>query len=148
MKARYFHVAAANELQMDLDGAAAVRVFRYGLKMLRSSKHVKVLRWTLKRSTTRGHWHGRVWIKGIEKARYFGVLERIAIQLALGDDPVRGLMNWGRWRNGDPYPVLLIDHRPPGTRCECPDTGRLPRCACARKLQPSVAEFLPRKARR
>jgi hypothetical protein len=138
---RYFHPATANELQCDLDSARAVRVFRAGLKMLRESKHVKVLRWSLKPSATRGHWHGRVWTN-----RPFFMHEQILLQLALGDDPIRGLMNWGRVKNGDPYPVLLIDHRPPGVRCECENTKRLPRCPCARKLQSSEAEFLPRNA--
>jgi hypothetical protein len=136
---RYFHPARKNELQVDLDSKEDVKIFKNGVRMLTESRHVFVMSSSIEPSNTKGHYHGRVFMK-----HNIGDLERIALQLALGDDPVRGLMNWGRWKNGDRHPVLLINNIPSGHPCECQNTKRLPRCQHMKELQNSIAEFLPR----
>jgi len=41
-------------------------------------------------------------------------MERIALQAALGDDPMRVVLNWKRARAGDRHPVLLLEK----TKCK------------------------------
>jgi len=140
---RYFHPAKPNELQCDLDDEQSLVMFRQGLRMLKESKHLTIRGSKLSPSYSQGHLHGRVWL-----SQSISDMERILLQAALGDDPVRVLMNWGRLRNGDPYPVLLINHHYSPMRCNCDHTDCLPRCKCLRKWQNSQAEFMPAKKRR
>lgn len=146
---RYFHPAQPNELQCDLDDERALAQFKRGLVTLRTCYHFKVVKVVVAASDTPGHRHGRVWLD-----RPVPIMERIALQAALGDDPIRALMNWGRARNKDPHPVLLINHEKhlreqtrlskPGIACFCGSVKRLPRCNCLRKLQSSRAAFASR----
>jgi hypothetical protein len=136
---RYFHPAKANELQCDLDSSIALKTFWKGIQLIRASKHLNITKISVRRSLTRNHYHGRVWL-----TRSLPVMERVTLQLTLGDDPIRGLMNWGRVRNRDPHPILLIDRHASDTKCNCTDTRRLPRCPHIRALQTSRAEFLAR----
>jgi hypothetical protein len=144
---RYFHPAANNELQCDLDDDRAFEVFKNGVRMLQESRHIKVVQVIVHPSTTPGHHHGIVVME-----KNLSIYERIALQLALGDDPVRGMMNWGRAKNNDPHPIILIDNRPSfkdaavqaRMSCDCGDTERLPRCKHVKAIQTSKAEFMPR----
>jgi hypothetical protein len=144
---RYFHPAQPNELQCDLDNDAAFQTFRNGVRMLKESKHVEISKVIVRKSTTPGHRHGIVVMK-----KPLSVYERIALQLCLGDDPIRGLMNWGRAKNNDPNPIILIDNRKSFKddllsskfSCNCQNTDKLPRCKCLRNIQTSRAEFKAR----
>ena len=144
---RYFHPAQPNELQCDLDSDEAFTTFRNGVRMIRESRHLHIVKVIVRESSTKGHRHGVVVLK-----ENLGIMERIALQLTLGDDPVRGLMNWGRAKNNDPNPIILIDNRPsfkdPALKarfkCDCKNTDRLPRCKHLRAIQTSRAEFMPR----
>lgn len=142
---RYFHPARPNELQCDLDDDRAVKQFKRGVALLRQCFHFKVTKVSVVPSSTPGHSHGRVWL-----SKPLHIMERIALQGALGDDGVRTLMNWGRARNRDPHPVLLINlnKETNATTCFCGSTKQLPRCNCLRKFQSSKASFEARKAHR
>lgn len=133
---RYFHPAKSNELQCDLDNKRDHKAFRAGIKMLRSSKHVKIIKIVTRSSSTTGHRHGIIIL-----SKPLPVLDRIILQLCLGDDRIRGLMNWGRVKNNDPHPIILIDNRPSALSCNCDNTKKLPRCIHVRSLQSSHAEF-------
>ena len=37
------------------------------------------------------------------------IMERIALAAALGDDPVRVVLNWSRARARDPHPILFLE---------------------------------------
>lgn len=141
---RYFHPAAENELQCDLDNDAAFKIFRNGVRMLKESRHIIVKKVIIHPSLTKGHRHGIVVMKDP-----LPIMERIALQLALGDDPIRGAMNWGRAKNHDPNPIILIDNRPSfkdaytqeRMTCDCPNTSKMPRCKHVKAIQTSIAEF-------
>jgi hypothetical protein len=145
-KVRYFHPCGIKELQIDLDSKKALNHFRYALRILKTSKHITVIRSRVRPSFIRGHYHATVTIKEV-----LTMIERVALQLCLGDDPLRGLLNYGRVLNRDPYPIIFIESFPPSGYlfkdaqvCDCSNTKKLPRCKHLRNLQPSEAEFLPR----
>jgi hypothetical protein len=106
--------------------------------MLKQSRHVKVEKVVIKESKTDGHYHGVVFMRD-----RMPVMERLVLQGALGDDPIRAMMNWGRVKNKDPFPVLLVNDQENFLLCDCKNTKKLPRCKHLREIQTSKAEFLP-----
>lgn len=138
---RYFHLPEPRELQCDLDNQVAVKAFKAGVKLLKESNHYEVEKVSLRKSFTKGHYHGRVFLKESVSNH-----ERITLQLLLGSDIVRELLSWGRYLNSDPHPTLFIESYPDkrdigfsfgNLKCNC----TIPRCEHLRKLQPSSAEF-------
>lgn len=141
---RYFHPAKKNELQIDLDGRRALTHFYYAIAILKTAKHVTVKGFKVWNSKTKNHYHASVTL-----VRNLPAMERLVLQMSLGDDPLRGLLGWGRVRNNDPHPILFIESTPflnafDLLGCDCEYSDKLPRCKHLRKLQTSNAEFLPR----
>lgn len=144
---RYFHPAKKNELQIDIDGRRALTHFYYAIAILKTAKHVTVKGFKVWNSKTKNHYHASVTL-----VRNLPAMERLVLQMALGDDPLRGLLGWGRVRNNDPHPILFIETFPHkvngqtvhGPFCNCENSDKLPRCKHLRQLQTSNAEFLPR----
>jgi hypothetical protein len=133
---RYFRPARDNELQLDIDSARQLKQAKRMIAMLQDSAHVKIIRQHIRPSKKKSHWHVSIFV-----AKKLPVIERIALQAILGSDPIREMMNWGRVKNDDPYPILFIEKHPPGEPCNCKNTKCIPRCKHARALQSSKAEF-------
>jgi hypothetical protein len=107
----------SNELQIDLDGARALR--RYGMQfaILRRAGLTKGWKEKITPSRKRGHVH--VTIKTDQRAvkntawprSQFTILERIGLAAILGDDPARAAFNWCRAALGEKYPVVFFEEK-------------------------------------
>lgn len=105
MKSSFFP-AKARELQLDIDSAEALANFRDRLSLLEQIAEVDS--WTISESSTANHWHVRVFLK-----RKMSTLARIALQAALGSDPIREMINVGRVLRGAPFPIVLFERFDP-----------------------------------
>ena len=95
-----FDPAKDNQLQIDIDRPGA-RIKRRLLRLV--EEHVKIESVRYSRSKS-GNTHCRITLR-----EPLSDTERILLQLALGSDPVRELLSWGRVRNGCPYPTLFFE---------------------------------------
>jgi hypothetical protein len=106
-----FVPAAPDELQIDLDQPRA-RIPKRLLRLV--SEHVKIKSVKYNRSKS-GNTHVSIRIEPnswsyTDPADYGSMLEKLFLQAALGSDPVRELLSWGRARNGCPYPTLFFEN--------------------------------------
>lgn len=98
--------AKPNELQIDLDTDLAYETFKQQLKFLRRTRQLEII--SVRKFTSRsGNRH-----VSITLTQNLPIMERIALQAALGSDVRREMCNWGRARNNAPYPIILIHRRP------------------------------------
>lgn len=101
-------------LQVDLDSAKAVKLFRTRLNFFkaRMRAYSRLRGWRLTaqvtRSTTRGHYHAV-----IRSSERFTMAERLCAQALLGDDPNRGIYNFFRYLNGSRFPILFYESGQP-----------------------------------
>ena len=99
---------AADELYIDIDSREQWKAFRKSIEIL-----AKIPRWygfsyLATRSPSKKPYHYHVVVK---LARSVDDLTRIAMQLALGSDPARGLLDLERRSNGDVLPVLFFEEK-------------------------------------
>lgn len=100
----------ANELQLDLDGARALR--RYGMQfsILRKAGLTKGWREKIKPSKKAQHVHVVITLP-----REIGNLERVALQAVLGSDIKREAFNYVRVTKRNKYPIVLFERESNGT---------------------------------
>ena len=96
-----FTTALCDELQLDLDNDERVNHFWRAWNLLRLRGWIR--RWSLRTTVSKsGHMH--IYIH-MDIPRSFET--RIALQVALGSDPMRELQSLMRVWNGAPHPILL-----------------------------------------
>jgi len=97
-----FVPAAANVLQIDRD--ASDRSFKetQSLGSLTEMGLIVDRKVSMSRS-------GQGFHETIVLSKKLPIMERIALAAALGDDPVRVVLNWTRARAGDPHPILFLE---------------------------------------
>ena len=93
-----------NQLQLDLDGARALR--RYGMQysILRRQGLTKGWRERVKESKKRGHVHVVITMPSAVSD-----LERVALQAVLGSDIKREAFNYCRVKRRNKYPIVLFE---------------------------------------
>ncbi len=102
-----FRPASADELQVDLD---FIRWTNMPSKERWLNEHELMLsaidgNFTVTLSESKG---GNVHVT-VKLSFELPEMERIALQAALGDDPMRVVLNWRRARAGDRHPILLLE---------------------------------------
>ena len=109
-KSTRFVPARANELQIDIDSNAALKMFNehwhiFNSRMAAYRKPITSLT-TIKASPSgkRGHWHITITFQ-----RPIDPATRIALQSVLGSDRVRELLSLCRLLNGSPIPTLFFE---------------------------------------
>lgn len=95
-----FTPCALDELQIDLDRPHA-RIPAKLLRLVREHVYTSPPVYTRSKS---GNTH-----VSITLLKPMSQIERLFLQTALGSDPVRELLSWGRVRNGCPYPTLFFE---------------------------------------
>jgi hypothetical protein len=108
----HFVPAAPDELQIDLDRPRA-RIPAKLLRLVREQVAIRSVKYSCSRS---GNTHCTIKLRTDDLSyadpKDFGNdIERLFLQVALGDDPVRALLSWGRARNGSPHPVLFFEKK-------------------------------------
>lgn len=96
---------AANELFVDIDTVAAMHVFDRNLEVLR--RHVPVSKVEISVSKTGGDRHHLVVTLGVEVSE----LERIAMQAALGSDPMREMLSIARVYENQQHATVFYERK-------------------------------------
>lgn len=110
-----FRPAAPDELQVDLDRPRA-RIPKRLLRLIEEHIGIRSIRYSRSKS---GNTHVSIRINldtslaliPSECAYHVWEMEKLFLQAALGSDPVRELLSWGRARNGCPYPTLFFEEK-------------------------------------
>jgi len=92
-------------LQIDLDTRAALRLF------LRQHRLLTAGGWLPSRPPKITRSRGGNLHAVIRLAQPTPALERVLLQALLGSDPVREARNYGRVKNGAPYPILFFEKK-------------------------------------
>lgn len=96
--------ARPNQLQIDLDGARALREHGLAYKMLEREGLTRGWRCRLSQSRRRGHCHVTIDLPGP-----LPLGERIALQILLRSDWKREIYNWLRHKKGSRMPVVFFE---------------------------------------
>ena len=94
----------ANQLQLDLDGARALRKYGMQFSILRKSGLTAGWKELIKGSKKRSHVH--IVITMPKKIKN---LERVALQAILGSDIKREAFNYTRVKKRNKYPIVLFE---------------------------------------
>jgi hypothetical protein len=92
-----------NELQLDLDGARAMRLYGMQFSILRRAGLTKRWKEKIIPSKKAGHVHVVITMPNSIKN-----LERVALQAVLGSDIKREAFNYARVKRHNKYPIVLF----------------------------------------
>jgi len=96
----------SNELQIDIDGARAMRHYSKQYAILERGGQTRGWKETLKPSHTKGHAHIT-----IRLPRSITDLKRVCLQAILGSDPSREAFNYVRVQNRNRYPIVFFEKK-------------------------------------
>lgn len=98
---------APNQLQLDLDGARAIRKYGMQWSILYRAGLTKGWKEKLQPSKKNGHVHVVITMpKAVDN------LERVALQAVLGSDVKREAFNYCRVKKHNKYPIVLFRKEP------------------------------------
>lgn len=98
--------AKSNTLQLDLDGARAVRRYGWQYQLLARERLTRGWREKILPSKTAGHCHIIITLP-----RPLPLGTRIALQVLLGSDIKREMFNWIRGTKRSKFPVVLFERK-------------------------------------
>jgi hypothetical protein len=94
-----------NELQLDIDSKEQYNILAARMMELNENSHC--IFHTQEFPSQGGAWHKHIYLK---LAVDTPILERIALQLFLGSDPVKEYLSLCLVKIGDPHPVLMFEN--------------------------------------